>query len=282
MAELLSMVFDDDDETCVTALYSVCDVVLQLKQKPHEGRAYNKEKEDLQEYAMAHPEESYHPSGANGEYDSAFPNVGLVIWQSGFVLADYLLRARPLGSLTGLRILELGCGTGQLGIDLKHAGQQHTSHQIWDMIVAADVLYEPQHYDELLDSLMQLCPAPRGSDGATQEVVGSCSSSTPGGPVPAVETGLAVGNQQHGDISYCCATDCGNDLASTSNCQQSPLVCIAYRVRRYGEHGFESKAKQCGFEVSVVPIEELHADYQCGGYRVIQLRHVAQLPVSAS
>jgi hypothetical protein len=44
------MVFDDDDETCVTAMYSVCDIVLQLKQKPHEGRAYNKEKEDLQEY----------------------------------------------------------------------------------------------------------------------------------------------------------------------------------------------------------------------------------------
>jgi len=50
MAELLSMVFDDDDETCVTAMYSVCDIVLQLKQKPHEGRVYNKEKEDLQEY----------------------------------------------------------------------------------------------------------------------------------------------------------------------------------------------------------------------------------------
>ncbi len=50
MAELLSMVFDDDDEGCVTAIYGVRDVVLQLKQRPLEGREYNQDKEDLQEY----------------------------------------------------------------------------------------------------------------------------------------------------------------------------------------------------------------------------------------
>jgi hypothetical protein len=29
---------------------------------------------------------------APADYTSAFPNVGLVVWQAGFVLADYLLR----------------------------------------------------------------------------------------------------------------------------------------------------------------------------------------------
>lgn len=47
---LLSMLFDDDDETAVTALFQVGDQVLQLKQKPNEGRVYDKDKEDRQEY----------------------------------------------------------------------------------------------------------------------------------------------------------------------------------------------------------------------------------------
>jgi hypothetical protein len=39
--------------------------------------------------AMTHPDDSNGPSSsANGEYDSAFPNVGLVVWQAGFVLAE--------------------------------------------------------------------------------------------------------------------------------------------------------------------------------------------------
>jgi hypothetical protein len=63
---------------------------------------------------MAHPEESCLPKSADGEYDSAFPNVGLVVWQAGFVLGEWLLRAQPLGPWgKPLRVLELGCGIGE-------------------------------------------------------------------------------------------------------------------------------------------------------------------------
>jgi SAM-dependent methyltransferase len=62
---------------------------------------------------MAHPEESCLPKTADDEYDSAFPNVGLVVWQAGFVLGEWLLRAKPLGPWSKpLRVLELGCGIG--------------------------------------------------------------------------------------------------------------------------------------------------------------------------
>ena len=47
---LLSMIFDEDDDTTVTALFQVGDQVLQLKQKPTEGRVYDKDKEDRQDY----------------------------------------------------------------------------------------------------------------------------------------------------------------------------------------------------------------------------------------
>lgn len=197
---------------------------------------------------MAHPEEQYHPSPANSEYDSAFPNVGLVVWQSGFVLGEYLLHTQPLGSWSKpLRVLELGCGTGQLGIvlalagadvtltDLEHItpltqvnvdlnaarctvqpkvapymwgtdaattqcsaaaaaipvaaaqqspGQlnegQQQQQQPWDVIVAADVLYEPQHYDELLASLSQLCHHPPAAVRTSHGMQNNLSSESPG------------------------------------------------------------------------------------------------------
>lgn len=49
------------------------------------------------------------------------------------------------------------------------------------------------------------------------------------------------------------------------------FCACACRVRRYGEHSFESKAEKYGFDVAAIPGENLHADYRCGGYRLIQL-----------
>ena len=39
-------------------------------------------------------------------------NVGLVVWQSGFVLAELLLRRPPFGQWRDVRVVDLGSGTG--------------------------------------------------------------------------------------------------------------------------------------------------------------------------
>lgn len=52
--------------------------------------------------------------------------MGLLIWSSSFVFAEYLLRVKPVGSWQGKRVLELGAGTGMLGIALAMAGADVT------------------------------------------------------------------------------------------------------------------------------------------------------------
>lgn len=47
--------------------------------------------------------------------DSAgLAQVGLVAWQCGFLLADYLLRRPPFRQWQDVRLLDLGAGTGEM------------------------------------------------------------------------------------------------------------------------------------------------------------------------
>ncbi|KXZ54852.1 hypothetical protein GPECTOR_4g924 [Gonium pectorale] len=61
---------------------------------------------------------------------SSLANVGLVVWQAGFLLADYVLRRPPFGGRGGdpaaawrpLTAVDLGTGSGVVGIALALAG----------------------------------------------------------------------------------------------------------------------------------------------------------------
>lgn len=55
--------------------------------------------------------------GQSGSHESrageALDNVGLVVWQSAFVLAELLMSHPPLGPWHDVRVVDLGTGTGQ-------------------------------------------------------------------------------------------------------------------------------------------------------------------------
>jgi predicted nicotinamide N-methyase len=53
---------------------------------------------------------------------NSYPNVGLMVWQSAFALAEHLLREPPCASWKGVSVVELGCGVGVTGIALGMAG----------------------------------------------------------------------------------------------------------------------------------------------------------------
>ena len=43
---------------------------------------------------------------------SSLHNVGRVVWQSGFLLAEYLIRKPPFRDWSGVRVVDIGTGTG--------------------------------------------------------------------------------------------------------------------------------------------------------------------------
>lgn len=72
------------------------------------------------------------PGGEDGQEGSQtassreqLANVGLCVWQSGFVLAELLLRLPPYGQFADVTVVELGCGTGVVGMALALAGCAH-------------------------------------------------------------------------------------------------------------------------------------------------------------
>ena len=49
-----------------------------------------------------------------GRSKAPLNNVGLVVWQSAFVLADYLIAHPPFATWHNVSVIELGAGTGQV------------------------------------------------------------------------------------------------------------------------------------------------------------------------
>jgi predicted nicotinamide N-methyase len=78
---------------------------------------------------------SEQPQQQQQQQNPDLSRVGLVLWQSGYVLSDFLLlrlpqllagrhRSSSSSSWAGSRVLELGCGAGTVGMFLALAGAQ--------------------------------------------------------------------------------------------------------------------------------------------------------------
>ena len=349
--------------------------MITIKQRPAEGRVLDAALEARQEAAVAAADAApeglaaAQRAGGAANYESAFPNVGLVLWQAGFVLAEWLIRARPLasslcsgsgsgggggdgggggkgdndggGGWRGAAVLELGCGVGQLGIplactgarvtmtDLPHvvgltaenaalnahatpiaprvmpfvwgedagvlgyggadssgadgggdnsgggsAGgnqqqQQQQQHQgPLDLVVAADVLYEPQYYGALLDALVAACRL--GGGRASGWRGAGAAAAAAGG-----EGGAAAAGGE-GGAAAAAAGETGAPSAAAAAAappRALPLCFLCYRRRRYKEDAFEALARARGFAaVEEVPSGALHPEYR-EGYRLIELVH---------
>lgn len=52
-------------------------------------------------------------SSREGKPGEALDNVGLVVWQSAFVLAELLISHPPLGPWHDVSVVDLGTGTGE-------------------------------------------------------------------------------------------------------------------------------------------------------------------------
>eukprot|EP00878_Enallax_costatus_P006918 GHUV01007249.1.p2 GENE.GHUV01007249.1~~GHUV01007249.1.p2 ORF type:complete len:138 (+),score=73.30 GHUV01007249.1:778-1191(+) len=107
---------------------------LLLHQRPKDsGNTAHLRKQQRQQQQQKHGEEPELDGMPQQDMQDRLSHVGLVLWQSGFVLADFLLLRLPQlqrpgsgssSSWAGVRVLELGCGGGTVGMFLALAGAQ--------------------------------------------------------------------------------------------------------------------------------------------------------------
>jgi SAM-dependent methyltransferase len=221
------------------------------------------------------------------------------------------VRTQPLGSWQqGLKVLDLGCGTGQLGIALALAGAAVTLTDL-DYIVgltrtnvdlnaarcAIKPVVQPYLWGAPVSGVRQA--------GGGQQPDGEQQPDGVQQPEQQAEQ-QQHSKQQHWDaivaadvlyepqyydallaallqlcpvVSPCqpeAAAAVDTSIQQQQQQQPSPPVFICFRVRKYRESTFEAKAAAAGFDVAEVAVSELHGDYRCGGYRLITLRRVRE------
>ncbi|EIE25645.1 hypothetical protein COCSUDRAFT_64760 [Coccomyxa subellipsoidea C-169] len=187
--------------------------------------------------------------GEKEESKEELDNVGLVVWQSAFVLAEFLVSHAPMGDWRDVRTVDLGTGTGVVGMVLALAGAEVTltdlPHVTWlarenvaancdspliraqvvdyawgddvtalpacpDLITGADIVYQEEHFPPLLQTLKQLA-APH------------------------------------------------------------TLIFLSFRLRGRGEDRFEYMLAEEDFAVMRIPEHALHEEYRDGQYRVLRV-----------
>lgn len=135
-----------------------------------------------------------------------------------------------------------------------------------------------QNYGVLLDSLAELVLGRQPAPAATA-AAGAAPSSEPVGGSGAQSVQAHQGSSHGGQ-------ECTTSAASAAGLEQArasapglrmhgeaaaPRCFICFRFRQYKEQSFEEQAQRRGFGVSAVPVDALHEEFRCGGWRLIEL-----------
>ncbi|KAK3279435.1 hypothetical protein CYMTET_12681 [Cymbomonas tetramitiformis] len=187
------------------------------------------------------------------EEDAQLSNVGTVVWEGAYVLCEFLLRTLDKGAWAGKTVIDLGAGTGLVGIglalhgakvtltDMQHilpmtqanvdlnskllseeAGTMSVQEHLWgsstdhfrvpyDMIIGAECLYQPEHFEALLESIQ----------------------------------GLSGPNTR---------------------------IYMSYTDRGRGEHLFTPMLERVGFLVIKIPMAAMHDEYRGGRHHILRIQ----------
>jgi hypothetical protein len=286
---LVSIDLDESTEDQLVAVYEVAGTLIRIKSRPAVARG--KGEEDEEEAAAAAAGDGGGGSAGDGGAPTPGPTqakyaqVGLVLWQAGLVAADWIIRHRqpqapqapakpkpnPPASksarLAGLSVVELGCGVGQCAIALAAAG------------AGPVVMTDLPHVVPLAAENARL-----NASAMAAAATGGCVVAVPhvwGDDAAPVLEALrsADGGAGGGPPDLIVAADCLYEpsvyplLLRAIDALSGPhtRTVLCHRLRVYGERGFESSAEAAGFDVLIAPREELHADYACGGWRLVEL-----------
>lgn len=287
---LVSIDLDDSNEDEIVAVYDVAGALIRIKSKPAVARGRGEEEEreggdDDDEATAAAAAEGAGGGRAPPYQQAKYANVGLVLWQAGLVAADWIIRYRatqaesPEASkkarLRGVSVVELGCGVGQCGVALAAAGASPVV--MTDLPHIVPLARENARLNAGATPVAPLAvPYVWGEDAAP--VLDALRGGLPG---PVKEKG---GGEEEGE-----GGGRWPDLLVAADCLYEPSVyplllaaigalsgpdtraVLCHRMRVYGEEGFERAAEGAGYEVRVAPREELHAEYACGGWRLVEL-----------
>lgn len=187
-------------------------------------------------------------SGDSGPQESkrGICNVGLVVWQSGVVLADYLLCNPPYGDWSGVRVVDLGCGTGIVGICMALAGAS---------VVLSDLPHITALAKENLDrNCLSAHRDVRVVDYEWGEDIGDMGAQ----PDVLVAADVLYRPPMHESLLKAICL-----LAAPHT-----YVFIAYRKRDEHETSFFPKLESAGFVTAHVALKKLQADFQSGEYQI--------------